>query len=500
MRFRLLLAFLAAFAALTAQENPIPPAPAVAPLTLEDCIAQALAKNYDLRIQRTGPLNAREDIITADSAYDPNFRLSSYTGYTQSLPSSITTDTGQVIVSTNPTNDAQNNSLDVTQPLSTGATVTVSAGLNRNDVAPARNSINPAYTGDFALNVRQPVLRGAGRTYNLAAINRAKLGLTRARADFKTSVLTTIREVERAYFNLASSLEELEVRRFSLTVAEKLRDENTTRRDTGVLTDLDVLEAEVEVARTRQNLLTTEQSLRDREDVLVALISPDDFSQPLGPIALPAYDIPPSSAQNSFQLARLNYPALISSTLSIEQFRLDAYKAKSNARLDLAVEGDLRYNSRDRSYTTAFDRIWEREGYNWQLGLVLNYPWGRRGDKARERIANNNLSREELRLLQVEQNLLVDVRAAARSVETNREKVAIATLSTQLSEKRYEQEKSRYDAGVSTFRRVQEAKEDYDNARVTEVQARITLRQAYADLSRLEATTTLARYKVTLQD
>jgi outer membrane protein TolC len=82
---------------------------------------------------------------------------------------------------------------------------------------------------------------------------------------------------------------------------------------------------------------------------------------------------------------------------------------------------------------------------------------------------------------------MASVRAAVRAVSTNQESLRISTLATLLSEKQYEQEKARYDAGLSTFRRVQESQQDLSSARVSELQARVRLRVAHAALSRLEA-------------
>ena len=124
-------------------------------------------------------------------------------------------------------------------------------------------------------------------------------------------------------------------------------------------------------------------------------------------------------------------------------------------------------------------------------------PLGFKAEKARHRQAIINLAREEARLQQIEQTLLVEVRSAVRSVQTNIESVEISAKATELSQRQFDLEKARFDAGISTFRRVQESQEDLDTARVSELQARIALRLALADLARLEASS-LERYKITV--
>jgi outer membrane protein TolC len=118
-----------------------------------------------------------------------------------------------------------------------------------------------------------------------------------------------------------------------------------------------------------------------------------------------------------------------------------------------------------------------------------------RSDKARYRTAKNNLQREQARLQQLEQSLVVQVRAAVRAVETNLEGVQISTLATALSEKQYELEKARFDAGLSTSRLVLEAQDSLERARISELQSRVTLRTTLAELHRLEGSS-LGRYGI----
>jgi outer membrane protein TolC len=105
--------------------------------------------------------------------------------------------------------------------------------------------------------------------------------------------------------------------------------------------------------------------------------------------------------------------------------------------------------------------------------------------------------REQTRLQQLDQDLVVDVRSAVRAVETNRESVAISGLATQLSERQYELERARFNAGLSTSRRVLEAQDDLELARVNELQSQVNLRIALAELQRLEGSS-LTRFRIVL--
>lgn len=487
-------------APLPAEPLPAPSAPAdLPPLTLEETVARALSLNYELEIQRFASLNAVEDVGIAQASFDPTFQLSASNTFNQSVSSQVVNSEGILLPNPGNRSETFNTRLGVSRRISSGATMGASTRLDRNDRDPAGAALNPAYTSDVSLTIRQPLLRNAGSTVTLASLERARLGVERAELDFRRNVLALIRNVEAAYYNLAFARGQLDVRAFTLSVSEKLLEENRARRDTGVATDLDVLQAEVGVANARRNLLLSQQSVRDREDSLLQLIDREALDQALGPVELGPDPEIALSVERTHARVRDSQPELASARLLVDQLRLDSDAARRNRLPDLSVGAALGFNGRDSSFSRSTGEALEGDGYSWQLDFTLTVPWGLRAENARYRQSLNALSREQLRLLQLDQDVLVQVRAAVRAVETNVESLRLATLSANLNERQFELEKARYDSGLSTFRRVQESQQELDTARVNELQARVNLRIALADLARLEGTS-LDHYQITLAD
>jgi len=90
---------------------------------------------------------------------------------------------------------------------------------------------------------------------------------------------------------------------------------------------------------------------------------------------------------------------------------------------------------------------------------------------------------------------MLDVRLAVRAVETNLISVEIAAKATELASRQYDQQKARFDAGLSTSRVVLQFQDDLENARIAELQAKLALRRAVAELRRLEGTS-LQRFRL----
>ena len=468
-----------------AQEKPI------ASLTLQECVDRALNKNFDLKIQRFTAQSAHDDVIAADAGYDPTLILG--TGAAGSKNANV---------SPAQTTDQTSSQLSVSQKIVTGASVTASTALdrNQNNSFTAPPLYNPVYNSDVTLSITQPLLKGAGITLNRSAIERAKLGVTRANLTLKSVVLTVVRNVEGAYYNLAFAREQLAVYNFSLSVAQKLLDENKARRQTGVATDLDVLQAEVGVANARRSLLLAGQTVRDNEDALLQLIGQFEFANTPGTVRLNDDPVPDVSFERSYAIALSNQPDYAANQVLIEQLKIDAATAKNNRLPSLNLGGAIGYTSQNsNSYSNATSSAFSGDDYNWQVNLTLSFPWGLRAERAHYRQALSNVNQQEAVLRQLDQSLLVKVRAAVRAVETNKESVTISALATQLSEKQFEFEKARYEAGLSTFRFVQQSQADLDIARVNELQARVNLRLSLADLARLEASS-LENYKITLAE
>jgi len=125
-------------------------------------------------------------------------------------------------------------------------------------------------------------------------------------------------------------------------------------------------------------------------------------------------------------------------------------------------------------------------------------PWRQHAEKARERQASNSVSSARLRLEQLEAQLMLDVRLAVRAVETNLISVEIAAKATELASRQYDQQKARFDAGLSTSRIVLQFQDDLENARISELQAKLALRRAVAELRRLEGTS-LQRFRLPVE-
>jgi outer membrane protein len=474
-------------AIVTAQVQSPPPSPL---LTLEECVRLALSRGFDLEIEQQSLAIAQDSVPIARSQYRPI--VSATTGKSVSR-----TAASEGFAGTHRENvDA---SVGVSQRMLLGTQVGLDLQNNRFDIDPAISALNPAYTSDVTLRLRQPLLKGFGTRLNSQVIRRAEIGFDIAGNNYESRALNVIQDTENAYYLLTGARDQLQVFRYSLQLAEALLSESNSRRDAGMATRLDVLQAEVGVANARRSVLEAQRTVRASEDALSSLIGRFQFDTPIGATTADTVSAGDSlpTIEGSYQQALERFPDLLNARATLEIAKLDVMFARNDLMPSLDLDVALGFNGEDSTRRGAFSGISEPDGHTWQAGLSITYPLGRLAEKARFRQSRFALTQAELRAKQLEQDVLVAVRNAVRDVETSRESVDIAAQAAELAQRQYEAETERFRAGLSTSRRVLEAQTDLESARVANLQARLDLQTARAALRRLEGSS-LSRYGITL--
>ena len=476
-----------------------PPAPAALPaagsLSLEECVARALQKNFAVRIQSYSVRQAKDSVIIAKAAYDPIFGANWQRAVQQSPVALLSTSTG--VNGAKPTTNDQSTSFSFTQPVITGGTVTAGYSLGRNASNTVQSLLNPSYNGLMSINISQPLLQGAGVDYNRATIQIAQLGEKIANLNLKSSILSTVLNVETAYFNLVFAREQYAVALDSVKLAQQLLDENTTKRGVGVLTDLDVAQAQAGLATANNNLIGFKRAMDNAEDLLLQALGEREFSTPVGHVAFPAVEPVSPSFAVTYKLARDSGPNLAVIEATIEQYKLTALRAKRNGLPQVNAIAGGSYTSAEHNYGDANSSVWAGAGYNWNVGLSVSVPLGLRSTRAQYRQALANVESQQVALDQADQNLMVQVRAAIRAVQSSQESVAAAEQTTTFSLKQNELQKAKFDAGLATSYDVLQAQNQLENARLTQLQAEVSLRNALANLRFLEGSS-LQRYNIAL--
>lgn len=458
-------------------------------LPLYQALDQALEMNLGLEAERFQEESSRYEEAIARATFDPRFELRGSQSIRQEGVASSDLDG-----SARPRNETATTRAILRQRAIYGTDLTLEHVLSRRESNSRRAILNPAVDADVSLNITQPLLRNAGRSVNLAGINRGILTREQAIFDLERATMDIILETEINYYRLSVAEEEVKLRQLSLEIAERLRNDSQLRREAGAGTRLDVLRAEVRVAATRENILQAIQQRQNQRDSLLNLTGRfaqlEDFDQPfqVAPVTIDPNEVVVDT-EIALQNAISNDPQRQVLLRRINQLTIDEEVARNRRQPNLDLGGTLAFSGREEDFGGAFREISEGNGYFWQVDLSLSMPWGLREDRARFRQARLSRLREETLLNQLDQSIAVRVREATRAVETARQRLLVASQGTRLSEEQLQLEEERYQAGAGTSREVLDAQEDFESARLQQLRATIDLQEAQARLRRLEGQT-----------
>jgi outer membrane protein len=206
--------------------------------------------------------------IGAAGAFDPSV------SYTFSYDR-VTSPLNSLVVSGIPTttSSAIANSASYAQLFTEGTSYSVSLST-LSQVTTQKNTLyNPDVTSRLSIGVNQPLLAGFGFMPNERFIIVARNNQKTAREVFLQQVITSIVQVENAYYDLASYQLNVQVTAKSLAAVNELLEETKRQQELGTLAHLDVVTAESQVAASRRDLIVAQTNLQIQETTLKQLLS-----------------------------------------------------------------------------------------------------------------------------------------------------------------------------------------------------------------------------------
>ncbi|MCP9446491.1 MAG: TolC family protein, partial [Nitrospira sp.] len=253
------------------------------PLSLADAALRALQYNLDISISRHTKESRLADIVIEQSKFDPTFSINGqYNRIVSPLNRPVFGGTGGVLNEIT-VFDQRNHSVtvDATQNLITGGNVNLNYSPSRSSINQdvARGFLfNPSWTGGLALTITQPLLRNAGIDVNKTFIKVAQNNAEVEHHVFRDRVMSVIASVEQTYWELVFANENLKVAQTALKAAEELLASNRAKLKAGVMSIVDVLQAEAAVASRVEQVLVAERTIHDQEDQLRRLLNPGEDS------------------------------------------------------------------------------------------------------------------------------------------------------------------------------------------------------------------------------
>ena len=492
------------------------------PLGLKEAITLALENNKDIEVTRQNVKIAEFDLQSARGFYEPRFSGQTY--YERATTPNVS------IFSSNPTTT---NSSIVGNAGFTGSLprfgTTYSATLSNQRVNTNNpiSILSPQNNTSVNFSITQPLFRGRRFDQPRRVIEIAKRNLSLTDTQFRQRSIEIITNVQRAYWDLVYALRNLQVQRDGVRDAKDQLEHNKRLVDEGQLAPIDVVAAETQVANIEQGVYEALETVGRAENTLKNLIAQnkDDalWRESIVPTDSVDLEAPRTTLPEALTLALENRPEIEINKVQTDINELDQrfYREQTKPQIDLTasyttsgvggsqnpdfqpfftitcqptdqvcIDRQLEQAAaQQRQLATltgsSISDVFANRYPTFRAGVVFNLPLF--GDKT----AKANLGRSlvqgqqiQTQRQQVEQTIQVDVRNALQAVRTSEARLRSAAISRENSQKQYESEQRKLDAGQSDVYKVLERQTALITARSNELRAQTELNKSIADLQK----------------
>ena len=465
-------------------------------LTLKETIKRVLKNNISISVQSYNSKINEQFIFEKEADFDPTLDFEFKFGEETRQSSSSSS-----------LSDAKNRNQDydwdfsVSQKFVTGGDYELSMDNNRNLSSSSLTSLNPTYSSDLALAVTQPLLKDFGIDLNKRKIYIAKNDQKISDHQFTEKVIDTLTEAENIYWDLVFSIEDLKVKETSLQRARDLEKQVKAQVDVGTLAELEILQAQSDVASRDEQLLNAQNLIEDNEDnfknILNSSFDSEDGLKKIIPTDSPVFE-PGSenSLEEALKTALTLRPDLLAKKKELDNRNIEAKYNENQMLPTLDLIGSLGLNglsgdstTTNGAYDTALSEAFSTNYGLWQFGINLSYPLGNRAAKSKLAAKRLEVAQLLLDIKDLEKNIIVEVREAHRQIKTDIKKVQATRVARKLAEEKLNAEEKKFKVGLSTSFNVLAFQEDLAEEQSNEIKAVIDYNKSLTRLNQVMART-----------
>ncbi len=472
-------------------------------LTLQDAVILTLTNNSNVRLQELNIESAKYALLGAHSPFDPLVQGSFNAQRT--ISQVFSTLSGAPTLGTPLSTLNQFTQVNYSQTLETGTNFQANFNVTKLSSNSTFNFYNPSFSSFLSFQFTQPLLRNRWLFANRAPLLIARRNLRGSRAMFEVQVSNTIQIVINQYWNVVQARGNLEVARKSLDAAEATYKHDKRSLELGALPPLDIYRSESQVAGRRVQVIQSEYSLTQTEDVFRQIVGADidpyfraldlDLTEP----AEPAVELQNIDAGTALQQALVKRQELEVARQSLANDDTSIQLAHNNLLPDLRLSGNYSGNGLGgNEYNLAVtppqliatggfgDSLDQMFGFGYPsygVALTLTLPIKNRSAQAALGSALVSRRHDLYSERQIREQITYDVSNAVHQLEQAKIGMAASEEAVDLARKTMAAEQRKYELGTGQIFLVLEAQTELATAEQGRLQAEISYQLAVAALN-----------------
>jgi outer membrane protein len=438
------------------------------PLGIREAVALSIRNNLNVEVQRFEPLISEANRDGAWGAYDPTISADARYDVRKS-PNTFTF---------NQTSDNRDRiqgggvGLDQLIPY-LGASLNLRFDSSSTATRSTVQSLDPQYDSSFFITGRIPLARDLIWNAPWTNVKISEISYRRSQEVFRTELMDNVRDTVDSYWNLVAARDQVRVAQKSLETARALLDQTQIQYEVGVVSRVEVVEAEAGVADRELAVITSANAYRNAQDRVIEIVLGRELS------ALTSLQFTPTEDTESYEVRQVDVeravreafhrrPELQIRDREIEQGEVDLKFAKNQRlpQVDLEVQygfvgisGDGNSSLSpgfgvpppDSSYSDSTKDFFRSDGSdNYRVQGVFSIPFP--NTTARKRVIRSQLElrRSKTRRVLTEQDIILEVRRAARLLVASAQGIEASERRRLAAEEQLRAERIRLEHGEST--------------------------------------------------
>jgi outer membrane protein TolC len=477
---------------------PAEPGATIIDLSLEDAMGQALEKNLDLQSARLNPQNVDYQLQAARAAWLPTY--SANYSYNNSTSPSNNTLEGV----SNVTNNRQSFNASANQNLPWfGSSLSASFSNSRQATNNVTARLNPSYNSSLSFSYQMPLLRNLLIDNNRNALRTLAIQRQIADTQLLTQIENTKASVRTAYWQLRQAIEQIEIARQALAIAQRQFEDSRIRVEIGTAAPIDTAQFEVGVASSEQSYLNATISWRNAELNLKRLLASgaDDeiFRATINPTEQPALSLTSVDIPGAIERALANRNDIVQSRRNLEISELNLEVTKEQMKPNLTLSAGFNSSGQGGSqlqngvvvnpggYGDALRALGSFDTSGWNMGLNMQLPFGQQKQTAEINYARALLTMQQSQTSLKAQELTItaQVTNAGLAVENTYKQLQQAQKSREAQERTTDAARTRYEVGLATNFELVQQQNSLTSSRLTELSRLIAYLNAVAEFDRV---------------
>jgi len=438
-------------------------------LSVEQAIGEAIENNLGVQIQRFDPLIAEEELEIAWGSYDPV--LESEIGYEDMRRPSASAFEADLAGTTKV--DGVGGFVGLLPFLSTQYSAKLAS--QRATTNSPFQSLSPEYGSNTIFAITQPLLKDLIWNQPWTRVKISNIGYDSSVEQFRLALMDIVAATEDAYWEVIAAHEDMLVARKSLETAQALLRQTKTQYDVGVVSKVEVIQADAGVADREFKLIVAENRYRLSQDRLIDIVLGErlrpDTTLAIEPTdradEIVAIDV---DVEEATRVAFESRPELELANQQIERLTVQEKFAKNQRLPRFDVVGTYMYRGLsgktnpdcitfsgdpctpiDQSWSNSWDDFYSPDGANsWSVRGLFSIPIPNTAGRSRYSQAKIELRKASTQKRRIEQDIVFEIRKAARDLESAQNGIKASDRSVAAAVEQLRAEEIRLEYGEST--------------------------------------------------